>query len=451
MKTIIYLLGVLLLSSCVKLDDCLIVRQAECPVQIVNADSSTLAMNFLAAVGTIGNTRAAIDYILKDVNIFLFNSTLNTANHYYMSVSGSGSKKVRLVNGDYEIFVVGNYGNNMGERTKSWLQYSLKHEAANEMDIIGNGSKMPMSARQNVTISRNTQLNIPLQRLAAKVTFNVSMSAAMRPTTRIIHLQLFSCNDCTYHFKNSLLTSALKGIKSYPKLDVSSQTLKALSRSYYVLENMQGAVNSITSPRNRSARNAPNFATYLLLRVERNGKYIDYRIYLGENDTNNFDVVRNTDYVYNIVVAGENAADLRVSTAGITIYSNRPGYGQGDYQHYNNLVWSSRTAYAQLNIVTSNNEASNLYSVSYTVQSGTLRTGWNMQYICDYATPVMYREMKQGQAYSVFRGNGTAEIYFAFYNGDTTVNTMDNVFLFTVTDSNGYSKQFTVKTSGWPG
>lgn len=202
---------------------------------------------------------------------------------------------------------------------------------------------MPMSAQMSVVIDRNTTLQVPLERLAAKVTFNISMSPAMAADSRIVHLQMYNCTGEMGYFQKGLMGPVGNGgIESYTKF-VPGTNAKSVTRSYYVLENMQGTVSRITTPRQRSRTNAPNRATYLWLRIERGMKFIDYRIYLGENDTNDFNVCRNTSYVYNVTVEGENSADLRVSTAKIVMYSNRPSSGQGDYNHFRQFVWRTNS------------------------------------------------------------------------------------------------------------
>lgn len=448
MKLIIYALILSLLACCGKLDEPVWVHPTPQKPDIVATDSSTLTINCFVGMQE-SHTRAAVDYILRDVNIYLYCSQFGIAKHYYQTVSGTGTLNIELVNGKYDIYVVGNYGSDLGERTYLWLLNNLKAEITTENDIHQNGRKMAMSVRQQVTVRGNTTLNLALERLSAKVTFNVSMSKDMAVDSKIVHLQLFNLNGRVSYFLRSYISNSNIGcIKSYPKLDVSSMTLKAVSKSWYIMENRQGNVGTITNPQQRAQSNAPSSATYLWLRIERNGKFIDYRIYLGENDTKNFDVMRNTNYVYNIVVAGENPADLRVSTVSLKFYSGEQSVTGPEYSPYDRFVWKDKTAYCMLHIVTTNQDPNNILSVSFAHQSGTLYSGWYVSYSCPYVKPQQYRQMREKNSYPVFKGTGTSTIHFSFWNGD--YRTITNAFLFSITDSNGYSKQFTVTTTPLP-
>lgn len=449
MKLTLYVFILSMFACCGKMDEPAPAQSSAKEPEIIVKDSSTLTINCFAGMQE-SRTRAAVDYILTDVNIYLYCSQYGISKHYYRSVSGTGALNIKLVNGTYNIFVIGNYGSNMGEKSLAQVS-ALACTVSSEMDIIGNGSRMAMRGNRIVTIKENSTVSIPLERLSAKVTFNVSMAPAMSDDSRIIHLQLYNCNGRVAYFSSSHMTGISNGgIASYPKLNLSGQNLKAVSRGWYLMENRQGNVSGITSPRQRSKAKAPAYATYLWLRIERNGKYIDYRIYLGENDTNNFDVMRNTNYVYNIVVAGESAADLRVSTVTMKFYSAEQPAGGPSYSPFDRFVWKDKTAYCMLHISTTNQDPTNIFSVSFAHQSGTFRAGWYVSYSCPYVTPQQYRQMREGNSYPVFKGTGTSTIYFSFWNGDSAALTHNNIFLFGVTDSYGYNKQFTITTATLP-
>ena len=453
MKVLFFKLFVLVsvfmpLCSCVEVEE---YDGAAAPIKTpvgITADCSTVAINCFPAAATV--TRAAdAETNLEDVNIYLFNTKLNIAKHYYVTVSASNRVTVTIPNGEYRVYIVGNYGRNLGEQTLLGLVNNTRFSTSAESGITNNGRKMPMSAQMSVVIDRNTTLQVPLERLAAKVTFNISMSPAMAADSRIVHLQMYNCTGEMGYFQKGLMGPVGNGgIESYTKF-VPGTNAKSVTRSYYVLENMQGTVSRITTPRQRSRTNAPNRATYLWLRIERGMKFIDYRIYLGENDTNDFNVCRNTSYVYNVTVEGENSADLRVSTAKIVMYSNRPSSGQGDYNHFRQFVWEDQFAYCELEITTANNDPRNIYSVRFNrLAGGTFRDGWYIQYYDQTTTPPQYVTINQNEDLQVLKGNGKAVVIFRFWNGFAiSPQTYDNSFLFTIEDMYGYTKQITVRTS----
>lgn len=455
MKVLFYRLYVLasvftLLSSCIELEEYNGVEPVWTPVGNPT-NSSTCSTVSISCFPVAAVTRSAdVETNLEDVNIYLFNTKLNIAKHYYATVSASNRVTVTVPNGEYEVCIVGNYGRDMGEQTLLGLVNNTRFSTIAEDGITYNGKRMPMSARMNVVIDKNTTLHVPLERLAAKVTFNISMSPVMAANSRIVHLQMYNCTGEMRYFQKGLMGPVGDGgIESYIKF-VPGENTKSVTRSYYVLENMQGTVSRITNPRQRSRANAPTRATYLWLRIERNMKFIDYRIYLGENDTNDFNVCRNTNYVYNVTVEGENTADLRVSTAKIVMYSNRPSSGQGDYNHFNQFVWDGHFAFCELEITTVNNDPRNTYTVRFNrLAGGTFHSSWYICYQNHSSQPLQYLKILQNQEVQVLKGNGKAVITFLFRNGYalSPQPTYDNAFHFTVRDMYGYQKQFTVRTA----
>lgn len=83
----------------------------------------------------------------------------------------------------------------------------------------------------------------------------------------------------------------------------------------------------ITSQEQKCAGNAPEGATFLRIKAQREGKLLTYDVYLGENNTTNFDVRRNTVYTLNIVIKGENVVDTRVDAFEVGISDNFPFEG----------------------------------------------------------------------------------------------------------------------------
>lgn len=76
-----------------------------------------------------------------------------------------------------------------------------------------------------------------------------------------------------------------------PFISLSDAT--ALSTSFYMYENRQGMNSSITEQKNKSEINAPLRASYLLISGAGPNYTINWRIYLGANNTSNFNIKRN--------------------------------------------------------------------------------------------------------------------------------------------------------------
>ena len=63
----------------------------------------------------------------------------------------------------------------------------------------------------------------------------------------------------------------------------------------------------------------------------RGDKVLSYSIYLGENNTDNFDVERNTHQTFNITIRGDNEVDTRISSYTLTVYDTYTNNMIGGY------------------------------------------------------------------------------------------------------------------------
>ena len=74
-----------------------------------------------------------------------------------------------------------------------------------------------------------------------------------------------------------------------PPIETSATTYAA---TYYLLENRQGEVAGIGSQQQKDQTRAPEHATYIAIAGEADGTQVVYRIYLGANNTTDFNVGR---------------------------------------------------------------------------------------------------------------------------------------------------------------
>ena len=96
-----------------------------------------------------------------------------------------------------------------------------------------------------------------------------------------------------------------------PEVELSGQQAAG---DCYLLPNMQGMVAAITDQRQKNPENAPANASYLLIRAVRGSKILAYYIYLGGNNTSDFNVRANTHYRLNISILGDSEVDTRISS-----------------------------------------------------------------------------------------------------------------------------------------
>lgn len=82
--------------------------------------------------------------------------------------------------------------------------------------------------------------------------------------------------------------------------------------AFYMLPNCQGTVERITDPRQKNPDTAPRHATCLRIRARRAARIIDYHVYLGDNDTSDFNVRPNTQHRLHITIRGDDVLDVRM-------------------------------------------------------------------------------------------------------------------------------------------
>lgn len=91
-----------------------------------------------------------------------------------------------------------------------------------------------------------------------------------------------------------------------------------------MFENCRGEVPSITTQQQKCAANAPNGATYVRIKAQQDGLQMTYDVYLGENNTSNFDVRRNTVQTLDIRIKGNNEVDARIHSFEVKISDDLP-------------------------------------------------------------------------------------------------------------------------------
>ena len=68
-----------------------------------------------------------------------------------------------------------------------------------------------------------------------------------------------------------------------------------------------------------------------MIRATRGSRILDYRIYLGENNTTDFNVGRNTSHTLDITISGDNEVDTRVHGYTLSVTDDFESNRIGDY------------------------------------------------------------------------------------------------------------------------
>nr|WP_288661955.1 DUF4906 domain-containing protein [uncultured Alistipes sp.] len=169
---------------------------------------------------------------------------------------------------------------------------------------------------------------VQMKRLVAKIdfTFDIQITAAGEKFTPS-RVSLRSAASHTRFLEHTLPTgttglypdaASSDNFINYPAVSVSGPVSKETPFTYtwYVPENLRGVVSGIESPSEKGPKNAPAGSTF----IEIGGDYqrgsaltdVTYTIYLGENASTDFNVVRNYHYTVSSTIKGLNSRDLRV-------------------------------------------------------------------------------------------------------------------------------------------
>lgn len=274
-------------------------------------------------------TRATDEMQIKDLNVYLFGKTNTFKLHIYTQ---SPLLQFECPVGEYDLYIAANLHADMADLSPAELEACTIASRPAYDDL-------PMSAKTTVTIAASAQgkevtlPSIQVRRCVAKIAYNI------RVDNTVSDIELQSVRLMNIPRTSPLFTSAQPSENKadytsgfYSEIPPSGNA--AYSGVCYVFENMQGCVPGITSQADKSILNAPENASYLLIRAVRGDKVLSYSIYLGENNTDNFDVERNTHQTFNITIRGDNEVDTRISSYTLNVYDTYADNMIGGYCTY---------------------------------------------------------------------------------------------------------------------
>lgn len=329
---------ILMFVSCAKLPEMPPDQTAEPECRLSLAFSAPERVLITRALSPDGEKSVA------DMNLYLFGDAVDK--HYYYSPCAT-SANLTVPPGTYELFAVANAGSDLGAMTRQQVE-NFRYDIASEGDIEKNGRLM-MYARQTITVNGDTNLNVILVRLAAKVEVRYSVAPQAGALT-LNSIQLKSVPTGVRVFDRN---RAAASVTDYPVRNLASNTG---TMTAYVLENCQGVNSSVYAQELKDSAHAPQNSTYVIVRGTYADKAVAYRIYLGENNTSDFNVRENRHYVLNVEIFGANPSDYRVSVSEISVTPLNATYPLGT------------TALTTVTL-TNQTDADNTYSLSFRAEN----------------------------------------------------------------------------------
>ena len=258
-------------------------------------------------------TRATDERTVRDVNLFLYDPRgVLPDRQFYVE---SGTVECSVLPGHYEAYAVVNVHRDMGAMTREQL-------FAVQLPSVTKYVMLPMSGHTTLTVEdRMSDPVITVRRTVAKIICNVSIAPAVASTMKLQSVQIADASATTKLFEEKQVA---KNFITMNSATIESTEARSATRTFYLLENCQGDVPSITTQQQKCAANAPKGATYVRIKAQQEGLQLTYDVYLGENNTSNFDVRRNTVQTLDIRIKGKNEVDTRVHSFGVEITDDMP-------------------------------------------------------------------------------------------------------------------------------
>ncbi len=263
-------------------------------------------------------TRSTNEEAIGDVNLYLYDDNGNIVLHRYRT---SATLRFECLPGNYRMRIAANLGRDSGENP-AWEDFTVTH--ADEYDLL------PMNYEGDVTISPSpgsvlTLPTVEVRRCVAKVSYNISVKPA---DIELRSVQLLSVPRATFLFDAATPSEKPDDYKDCPEVELTGRQAEG---ACYLLPNMQGIVASITDQRAKNADNAPENASYLLIRAVRGAKVLAYYVYLGGNNTSDFNVRANVHYRLDISILGDSEVDTRISSYTLHVRDDFDDYNYGGY------------------------------------------------------------------------------------------------------------------------
>lgn len=300
----------------------------------------TQHVTFTFSCDALSGTRAVADETrLDDINLYLFPADGASPRHMYAASQRAVS--LELPDGRYTLYAVANLGTDTGLLPEAEVR-ALRCVWNPDGTDFG---ALPMSAMQTFAVRGTTQVGVELVRTVAKVDFSYTVAADFRSALSIRSVRLCNVPRFTAFFDEGRIVTA----EECTATKTAPANSDGYSAVYYLPENLQGENASIPEQEQKNESNAPEYATYILIEGEADGLHVVYRIYLGENDTSDFNIARNRVYRIEVRILGRNTVDWRVSTTEVSVtpFAERHALG--------------RTATAQLRVVSTNNDRSTCF------------------------------------------------------------------------------------------
>ena len=277
------------------------------------------------------STRVLDENTIHDLHILVYNSSGELTGKNYKT---SAPYTVTARSGtNCTIYAIANTGNStLFDGTVASTEQKLKDLTTNITlwsDLTSSDYLLMAGSKESVTIAAGESIltdGMTVSRLAAKVNLAIGVAAGSGIT--ITNYQICSLPVNSYYMNRPLTTEASQtdtagetGTEPNATSTAAHWTNSGLidaggassvNTTFYMFENRRGVNSSIAAQSQKIKANAPDSATYVVINGETLGYKATWKVYLGANNTTNFNVKRNCSYTYDITLK-RNDVDTRVN------------------------------------------------------------------------------------------------------------------------------------------
>lgn len=223
-------------------------------------------------------TRATDETTIRDLNFYLMDKAGRVVVFRYLTTT---TLRFECPPGVYLMRIAANVGRSLGE-SADLSRYMVTYQQ--DYDTL------PMFYEQETTISCSSGSVVQLppinvKRFVSKISYNLTAKPA---DMELKSVQLLTVPSTAALFAGNGPASG--NPDDYTHGPEMLLTGRQAAGSYYMLPNLQGVRTSITDQKQKNADNAPPCASWLLIRATRGSKVLAYSVYLGENNTSDFNV-----------------------------------------------------------------------------------------------------------------------------------------------------------------
>lgn len=262
-------------------------------------------------------TRTVNESVISDLHILVYNSAGELIGQKYQTGSSTVTINTRSATG-CTIYAVANTGKadlfkGYAIHKESYLK-SMVYSITDWGDLT-HGTNLPMTgSMKSVNIKTGTQTlsaKLVLTRMVAKVVLNIKVQESSGIT--ITNYSVKNIPARSYYVarasEDAVQTATTAHWKESGVITTSGAT--SVSKTFYMFENRRGT-KTISAQKDKTTANAPAKATYVVIHGLVGAVTVTWTVYLGENNTSDFNIKRNGNYTYNITLNDIAATDTRV-------------------------------------------------------------------------------------------------------------------------------------------